>query len=294
MKLNEVKEKIEEIRNRDFKTQAFKCWDKTYQVCTLLRSTLICNNAIGGIDNISKVETAELYQDLDNVMKNKFKILNPNFSEKILNDMIGSYQRGYIIYPMDIFVIDDAVFHKEGVLDDFGNIYKMKTFMFGNMKEGYHEVSSIGFKLDDSDEIDFLPHQNNKRLTIEEDIYTSKFISDNINLIYNQNVTKPLYELNTEHQFYGYSGLVSKGAGVYINMKFADIGRSIKGKEECDLKICVQNRDDLMLFYVHQSFKDDKPVWSVVKTTNEVWRLTEEVLKRENEIPNATLKLAKN
>lgn len=76
-------------------------------------------------------------------------------------------------------------------------------------------------------------------------------------------------------------------------MKFDDIGRSLKAKNECDIKLCIQNRDDITLYYVHQSFKDNEPVWNVVKTNGEVWRLTEEVLKLENKCANATYKLTK-
>ncbi len=287
--LSDIKEKIAEIKNSDFKVGEFEYYDENHKICNLLRSALICCNAIGCIDNISKEEIMELEKELDEVMKNKLKALNPNFSELILNNMISTYKRGYIIYPMDILVIDDAVFHKEGVYDDFGNIYKVRTFMFEGMKP-YYNISDMYFILDD---FDLLVFQNKERLTIEDDKYTSKFISDNINSIYKENITKPLYELNTDTVYYGYNGLVSGeigGINVYINMKFADIGRSLKAKSECDIKLCIQNKDDIKLYYVHQSFKDGEPVWSVVKTNNEVWRLTEEALKFEN---NATYKLTR-
>ena len=147
-------------------------------------------------------------------------------SERTLNNMIKSYKRGYIIYPIDIFVIDDAVFHKEIIFDDFGNIHKIKTFMFENMKP-YYSISDMYFIFDD---VDF-----KEELTKEEEIYTSKFISDNINSIYNRKITKPIYELNTDTIFYGYSGITSdiiSGTNVYINIKFNDIGRSLKTKKE--------------------------------------------------------------
>lgn len=279
--LSEIKDKIEEIKNSDFKIEEIAYYGKKHRVSNLLRSALICSNAIGGIDNISKEEATELYKELDEVMKNKLKVLNPNFSEETLNNIINTYKRGRIIYPMDVFVVDDAVFHKEGVFDDFGNIHKIRTFMFEGMKP-YYSVSDMYFTLDD---FDFLSTQKKERLTKEDDIYTSKFISDNINSIYNKNITKPIYELNTDTAFYGNSGLVSgeiSGINVYINMKFDDIGRNLKTKKECDIKLCIQNGDNITLYYVHQSFKDNEPVWSVVKTNSEVWKLTEEVLKFEN------------
>lgn len=291
--LSDIKEKIEEIKNSDFKIGKIEYYDGNHKVSNLLRSALICCNAIGGIDNISKEESTELHGELDEVMKSKLKGLNPNFSDETLNNMINTYKRGYIIYPMDIFVVDDAVFHKEGVFDDFDSIYEIKTFMFENMKP-YYSVSDMYFTLDD---FDFFSTQQKESLTKEDDIYTSKFISDSINSIYKANITKPLYALNTDTVFYGYNGLASgkvHGVNVYINMKFDDIGRSLKAKNECDIKLCIQNGDDIILYYVHQSFKDNEPVWGVVKTNSEVWKLTEEVLKLENKCANATYQLTKS
>lgn len=290
--LNDIKEKIAEIRNSDFKVGEISYYGNNYKVCYLLRTALICCNGIGSIGNISKEEKKELYKELDEVMKRKFKELNPNFSEEILSNMINTYKRGCIIYPMDIFVVDDAVFHKEGVLDDFGDIYKFRTFMFEGMKP-YYGVSDMYFILSD---FDFLSPQKEERLTQEEDIYTSKFISDSINSMYNGNITKPIYELNTDTSFYGYRGLVGgeiSGVKVYINMKFDDIGRSLREKCETDIKICIQNGDELVIYYVHQSFNGSEPVWSVVKTNSDVWKLTEEVLKFENKSASDSQKLTK-
>ena len=223
--LNDIKEKIKEIKNSDFKIEEITYYDKNHKVSNLLRSALICTNTIGSIDSISREEATELYKELDEVMKNKLKVLNSNFNEKTLNNMIKFYKRGYIIYPIDIFVIDDAVFHKEIILDDFGNIHKIKTFMFENLKP-YYSIFDMYFTLDD--------FGFEEQLTKEEKIYTLKFISDNINSIYNRKITKPIYELNTDTIFYAYSGITSdkiSGTNVYINMKFNDIGRSLKTKK---------------------------------------------------------------
>ena len=206
--------------------------------------------------------------------------------------MTGCYGRGFIIYPMDILVLDDAVFNKEAEYDDFGSIYKIRTFMFDSIKP-YYNVFSIDFTLSDYNFYNFFSPNRKEQLTTEEDIYTSKFMSNKINSICKKNITKPKYELNTENSFYGYDGLTSgevRGINIYINMKFDDIGRSLKSKEECDIKLCIQDNDDITLYYIHQSFKDDEPVWNVVKTDNKVWKLTEEVLKLDNKGMNKVLK----
>lgn len=292
--LSDVKKKINEIKNSDFKIREIDYYNGKQKVCNLLRSALICCNAISSIANISEVREAELYKELDEVMKNKIKALNSNFSEEILNNMVCAYKRGYIIYPMDIFVIDDAVFHKEGKFNDFDDIYEIQTFMFEDLKP-YYNISDIAFTLDDEDEEDFLT-QKEVEEEKKDDIFTSKFISNNINSIYKENITVPLCELNTATTLYGHKGLVSREIGrenIYINMKFDDIKKSLKKGNECDIKICIQNKEELTLYYVHQSFKDNKPVWCVVKTSSEVWRLTDEILKFENKCVDNIYKLTK-
>ena len=289
--LYDVNKKIEEIRDSDFIVEDITIYYTPNKVCNLLRKALICKNYISSIDDASKENKKTLYNILDDLMKNKLKKLNPNFTEEILNKMTSSYDSSYFIYPMDIFILDDAVFFKEGVFDDFGSIYKVKTFMFKNQRP-YYNVSDIDFVLVGFDI--FSPQS--EQLNIDDQKYISKFISDNINSMYKKNITRPIYELNTETMYYGCDSIVSGevgGVNVYINMKFKDIGKSLKSKEECDIKVCIQEGEDITLYYVHQSFKDDKPIWNIIKTNNEVWRLTDEVLKKENECKNTSHQLTK-
>ena len=117
-----------------------------------------------------------------------------------------------------------------------------------------------------------------------EEMDISKFISDSINSICEEYITKPLYELNTDEVYYGYKGLTYTQAPVevYINMDFDDIATNLKHKKECDIKFCVLRREDVTQYIVHQSFKDKKPVWELVNVNNDVWRLTEAVLKNKD------------
>ena len=290
--IKDIKLKIQEIKNSDFKIEDFNYYDGIHKRSTLLRKALICVNSIGSLDNISKEEKKELYKELDKVMKNKLKKISSSFNDEVLNNMINSYYRGYIIYPMDIFVIDDAVFQKEGIYDDFGFIYKIETFMFRNMRP-YYNAYDIDFTVSEFNFFNSSIKELKEPLTREDDMYISKFISDSINSIYNKNITRPTYELNTNTEHYGYSGITTGelyGVNCYINKNFIDIGRNIKKKEECDIKLCIQNKEDIILYYIHQSFKEEKPVWNVIKTNNKVWRLTEEVLKLMEEMDNKNKK----
>jgi hypothetical protein len=277
--LRDIEEKIEEIKNRDFKIEDFNLYGENHKICTLLRNAQICNNAIYSINDISKEERKELHKLLDELMKSKFKKLNPSFSEEVLNNMTNAYKRSFIYYPMDILIVDDAVFHKEGVYDDFGSIYKIRTLMFKNMKP-YYDVLDMEFILN---HFNLYRDFGRKQLTKDDYIYTSDFISNSINSIYGEKITKPIYKLNDDKTFYGSKGInVIGGINIYLNMQFNDIGRSLKSGNECDIKLCIKKEDDITLYYIHQSFKDNKPIWDVVKTNNEIWKLTDEALKLDN------------
>ena len=284
--LRDIEEKIEEIRNSSFKTEDFNLYGENHKISTLLRCVQICNNAIYSINDISKEEKIELYKLLDELMKRKFKKLNPSISEEVLNNMTNAYKRSFIYYPMDILIVDDAVFHKEGVYDDFGSIYKIRTLMFKNMKP-YYDVLDMEFILNN---FDLFRDFGRKQLTKDDYKYTSDFISNSINSIYGEKITKPLYKLNDDKTFYGYKGInVISGINIYLNMKFDDVGRSLKSGNECDIKLCIKKDDDITLYYIHQSFKDNKPIWEVIRTNSEIWKLTDEVLKLENKYGNKIL-----
>ena len=69
--------------------------------------------------------------------------------------------------------------------------------------------------------------------------------------------------------------------------------KSLKEKSECDIKLCIQNDDDIVLYYIHQSFIGDEPIWSVIKENRDVWRLSEEVLKLKRDSINTAHQLVK-
>ncbi len=278
--LDEIKEEIEEIRNSDFRIGSFNFCGDNIKYSKLLRLALLCFCSICNIQNVSEEEKDALRKKLDTIMKNKLKELNPDFSEEVLSNMIKSYYRGNVKYPMDILVVDDAVFLKEGTYDEFGRIDEIKTFMFDDMKP-YYDMCGVFFTFD----VDFdnlFDYQ--ERLTKKEQIFTTKFITNQINFIYGKNIIRPLYELNNCSE---YSGIAREYGcywiNVYINSKHADIGRSLKYQQECDIKFCIQAGDDIILYTVHQSFNGNKPVWSVKFENRNVWRLTEAASKNRKE-----------
>lgn len=50
-------------------------------------------------------------------------------------------------------------------------------------------------------------------------------------------------------------------------------------KEECDFKVCIQKDGNIFLYMLHQSFDNDKRIWTVVNVNNDVWSFNESVSK---------------
>ena len=189
----EIHEKIEEIKNSDFEVKKLQGPFSKIMYVRLLKQAWICFYQIGLI-NISKEEKEVLYNELDEIMQNKLKELNSSFSEKTMKNMLATYKGINTIWPLDIIVIDDAVFYVEAKTNEFGSIDEVRTSMFEGMRPYYH-ITDIEFE--DSDSI-ILPPWRSELSTAAENYYF-KFISDNINSIHKKAITKPIYEQN-----YGY------------------------------------------------------------------------------------------
>ena len=271
--LNDINKQIEIIENGDFNVKETV---DDYKVCSILRNARSCSYSIGMMEDVTEEKKLELSNKLYKIMKEKFKSLNPNFSEETIDNMIASCSQGVIYSPVDIFVVDDAVFYKNEVLDDFGMIFETKTVMPNNIPP-YYNVLHPFFT---SRVLNPFSPEAQNGLTGAEQMYTSRFISGSINSIYGANITKPICELTV----YGKEIVVGEvyGVNAYINMHFDDIGKSIRSKSESDIKLCIQKEDNINLYYIHQTFKDGNPVWNVVRTDNHVWKLSEEILKRNN------------
>lgn len=71
-------------------------------------------------------------------------------------------------------------------------------------------------------------------------------------------------------------GVRVNGGHVYINRSYYDISVSLMSKEECDFKVKDGN---ISLYTLHQSFDNDKAIWTVVNVNNDVWSFNEAVSK---------------
>ena len=280
--LDDVKKRIEEIRNSAFQVSDYNFGGNNIKCSKLLRSAQKCILSIYDIENSSSKEKPVLIEELDKVMRDKLKELNSDFDERVLSYMVlQAYHSSSDKYPMDILVVGDVAFQVEGIVGVSGEIREIKTFISEGLSTYYSAYGDLfAYKIDSNNPF------SEEDLTKEEDRDTSKFISDQINSIYGKNITKPIYESNKAEIHRGYSGLTTgdvDGVNVYINRTHDNIGRSIKAKQEGEVKFCVQVYDDITLYTVYQSFEEDKPIWNVVNENRDIWRLTEAASKNKNE-----------
>ena len=83
--------------------------------------------------------------------------------------------------------------------------------MFQNMKP-YYDVLDMEFILNN---FDFYRDFGRKPLTKDDHIYTSDFISNSINSIYGEEITKPLYKLNDDKTLYGYKEVIKTNSEIW-------------------------------------------------------------------------------
>ena len=269
--IEQAKERLEKIKNTDFSVSEVKFYGKIHRRCNLLREVLLCYESFYYLHEKEK----EYEEALDDIMEDKFRSLNPDLSEEVIHAMTYSYKRSDIICPMDIMVIDGLVFNKEAVCYEGGrDIQKIKTYMF-NEVNGFFDVLNEWFVLE------AYLHNKKNDLTDEEEKNTVNILSYNINNVYGSNIVKPA---NKE-----YSSVATKLLGydnhpviISLNMSFLDYGKALRDKEECDLKLCFKDGDDITMYYIHQSFKDADPVWIVTGSSKEVWTLTEAIEKQKD------------
>lgn len=278
MTIEKIKKQLERIKNSDFEinTTYFFCGEEQY--CKILKDAWICVNNIDSVNNATKEEKKNLHRKLDAIMMEKYKDINPNFSEKTIKRLINTYYRGIIIFPMDILVIDDEMFRKVGMLDDYGSINSIKVLMAKD-KSLYYDVFDEEFS--DSDD-SFLLNPIFETRGKDDIKNIAKFISDEINRISGYDVAEPTYEIETRegksHMHEDSLSRKSYGINIYLNTDFYNIVKILLEKSECEIKMLVQSGEDISLYYLHQSFANDKPSWKIIDVKREVWKLSETIL----------------
>ncbi len=267
MEYEELKSKIQSLETLPFDFQEIQVTGKRLKSTNFLRKAQIYHSQINE-------ENKELKSLLDTILKNRFKKLAPHFSEEQLKNMLNFVWRGYVIFPMDLLVIENAVFVVEAVLSDFGELYKYNVIMYSNENSDYFAIDSYEFK-EPRDIFEPEPH------TPEDEKKALDYMCDMINKAlcekFGCEVIMPLYKINTDKVNYGYLGLLSKLKNVnfFFNKHINEIVDSVLEQSQFDVKMVVQDDDDISLYTIHQTVENDVLIWNIIKSKEKTWRLSE-------------------
>lgn len=275
--MKEAEKILEGLISTEYEVEPKYVQDRgSFDTVNLLRIAQSSKYMINNFSGLNEEEKKKLDSKIDDIMKERFKELNSSLSDITLKNMVESYERSEIYYPFDILVIDDAVFYKEGVINEDNRIYQIRIFRFEHLKP-YFEITAPCFTYSDF----CFNEEERPRLTTTEEEYVSKFISDNVNLISGEN----LVEINKNSVYGGVSSL-NERINVYMNKDFYEIYEILKNKEECDIKMCVRKGEDMVLYYIHQYIKDNDPVWIVKKVNSYVWKMSEAIKRIKDKEEN--------
>ena len=237
-----------------------------------LRKAQSCSLNISSLDDDK--QKAELRRLLTTTIVKRFKALAPTFSIRLLKKMLCFMHRGFIKCPLDLLVIDNAVFVKEGTLGDFGDLYEYGIIMFIN-DDYYHVFDGDDFTMPHGSVLGKEYKTRSKEdLTSFFDFLSNK-INEALRPVYEHDVTEPLYKLNTSTVSYGYRGIVRTrwvygDLNVYLNRQSFDIANDIEAKKSCDYKMIVQEGEDISLYTIHQYFDNDELRWEFEKMPDKV------------------------
>ncbi|MBR3281222.1 MAG: hypothetical protein IKI57_05255 [Clostridia bacterium] len=277
MEYQELKSQIDDLRTTQISFSIKDISIDKVLGTDFLRKAQIYKAQTSSLSN--EEQKKELRELLDSILIERFRKLAPDFSEKQLNKMLCFMNRGSIKYPMDLLVIDDAVFVKEAEIDDFGFLYSYEIIMF--MNDDFHLVfDSYDFTVRKDYSHSFRQHPK------EVEMHITDIMCDMINKAlrpkYRCDVVEPLYKKNTKATFYGYDGMVlademEKRVNVYLSQKDFEIIDNIVDKKSFDIKMIVQDGEDISLYVFHLAFLNGELVYDYEKKDDKVWILSENV-----------------
>ena len=277
MDYTELKSKIQNLETLPFDFKEISVSVDRVIATNLLRKAQVYDSQISSLND--KTQEKELKDLLDTILVNRFRRLAPNFSEEQLNKMLCFMYRGFVKYPIDILVIDKAAFIKEAEVSDWGDLYNYEIIMYFN--DDY-------FLAFDSTDFD-IPHDymvekkfHDRETTMKAFDFICDMINKELRKVYGCNVIMPVYKLNTKNCFYGYTGITRdknffKDVKVYFNKQSFEIIDSMLEEKSLDINIVVQDGENISLYIIHQSFKNNKPIWNIEKSEEKVWILSEAV-----------------
>lgn len=290
MEYQVLKQKIEELRYKNFDFHKEDIWFEELEVSSLIREVQVCYRNIASLQEEDYIIN-ELRKQLDDIFIAKIKKLNPNIKRETIKNMIAYCQEDLSQYPIDFYIISQAVFAKRASYNDAGSIYKVQTFMYDNIGNYFNIFDPINF--DATESIQEIFSKGKIILSNEERLAVATFISKSINNAlmdeYKIPVTKSAYDPN-DTIFHKYAALLPEddlSIKIYLSKKFKDIGRDIKKRLPSDIEMIVQDDENISLYFIEQKFEGTEVVWNINKTPLAPWILSEAATFEESkQIPS--------
>lgn len=237
---------------------------------------------------INEEQYKEIISKLRKITYEKFKNMPENFSDDIINKMLGFMGYGSIIIPKDIIVVDDAVFIRINTINELGAVYKTSfNISECDLKKGYKEISNHKqfepyrnvFEMD-ANYLVFLKAFQNQ----EEE--TNKFICDSLNSIIEEKFINktiegklicPMSDFDDKYNIHK-TGLYYRfhNLKIYLNCNFWKICEDFYYKRPSTIKMIVVSSDGgFYLYEIVQTFQNDEPKWAGELKETPVWKLSE-------------------
>lgn len=268
--LDKVNERIESLSNRDFTLGDLEDAKK-------IKFLIFQCKQKGCKDE----ELDRLSNRLRNVLKEKFKRVNPDFSDEIIEHMLSSYSFGLFYVPYEIEVINSLVFCRVHIYDDFGSIEKGKIYLLHS--DFNHIDNSAEFEFDCKK--NFIREEYEKVFNSKEiEMKVADFICRSINQICEKDVVSPLYKRNTDKIFYGYRAIETiGGASVLVDSNYDKICKAMYEERPIIMNlVLIENNESIVCFEIKQTMTCGLPNWEVINKFTDSWKMSRALKKKYN------------
>ena len=272
-----IKKEIEKIRTEKFDYEIKEILPGIELIISpLLRKVLLLYNDINY--SYKDGEKIELLEILDEIMKNKFLEINPNLNDIVLNQFLAVLKRNSCIYPLDFYVISNAVIFKEMILDD-DNPSFIRTSMLSNNGKYFNVLDNIYFTLQpcfgsDEEEKKYLEEEKKILSFVVENINNLlNFLYKDIRINQSFKFDKPHLELNKN----------AENLNIYLNKCLYELIFGLILNQELDIELIIQNGDNITLYKIVQKKCMNELNWIILNSNNDVWTLSKSTIEYEKE-----------
>ena len=264
-------------------------------------------NAFYIIDNVSKClynrnltrkQADDIIDRVDNIIRKKLLKLDPTLSLEFLNKICTCYKMGRLGIPVDISIIDNAVFclfaiEGEGTAIDSTEVFLLSGYKGDDFKEVNNEDSSFTSNVwDDNFNID-IAFGKNPIFNYFDESKTSCLVSRIVDYI--NKMLEPIFlsqiiyagtDFNSDGYYYGNDTVfyASERVKIFSSLNLPQLMEAIYFGKDISFKlIVVDDWNEFFGFDIKQTVHDDKSfTWDWDFYVPELWNLESIAYKAKN------------